>query len=217
MDYELSAQEVCSDFVRYAIRSTGQLDIICRPWAPELSNPPSWVRPRSEHAFRVLDDNRYCRANADGLAVLTSTHQTLYKACGEGVRSSSSAPGAFRIGPGSLAVEGFVLGFVDEIAPPAMNGILPKEWRKINGYRYKGNASEDWFWWTLVADRNAEGLACPAWYKLASEHVLQNSDELDLDTRRLMFQSPPGIVFDFLSRISLLSGEGDLLFSIKDI
>ena len=202
VDYSLSAQEVCSNFVRYAIRSTLQLDIICRPWAPEMSNLPSWVRPRGEHAFRVLDDNRYCRVNADGLAVLTSTHKTLYNAFGKSIYDRVLAFENFRRVPPSLAVVGFVLGVVDVTAPPAINGILPKEWRKIGGRSIKRRkASEDWFWRTVVADRNAEGLACPAWYKLASEHVLQNSDELDLDTRRLMFESPPGIVFDFLRRV----------------
>jgi hypothetical protein len=87
------------------------------------------------------------------------------------------------------------------VTPPAMNGILPKEWRKIGGRSNKSKASEDWFWRTLVADRHSTGLACPAWYELASEHVLRNSDGVDLDTRRLMFESSPGIVFDFLRRV----------------
>ena len=203
VDYNLSAQEVCSNFVVDTIPSTRRLDIICRPWAPEVSDLPSWVRPRSEHAFRLLEDNRYSRVNADGLAVLTSTYQTLYSACGKGVLLKESQ--AHAVIPSkesrSLHVEGFSLGIVDLVAPPAMNGILPKEWRNIGGRSNKSKASEDWFWRTLVADRDLKGLACPAWYKLASEHVLQDSDELDLDTRRLMFQSSPGIVFDFLRRV----------------
>ena len=199
VNYNLPAREVCSDFVKYSIRSTRQLDIICRPWAPEVSGLPSWVRPRSEHAFRVLDDNRYCRANADSLAVLTSTSQTLYSACGKGVLLAWYE--CFYPNTLSLAVEGFELGIVDVVAPPAMNGILPKEWRTIGGRSKKSNASEDWFWRTLVADRDCTGLACPAWCKLASEHVLQNSDGHDLDIRRLMFESSPGIVFDFLRRV----------------
>ncbi len=198
VDYSLSAQNVCSDFVRYVIHSTRRLDIICRPWAPEMSDLLSWVRPRSEHAFRVLDDNRYCRVNADGLAVLTSTNQTLYSACGKEPHVREHYPPR-RF---SLLVHGFVLGVIDVIAPPAINGILPKEWREIGGRSItKGKASEDWFWRTLVADRDSTGLACPAWYKLASEHVLQNSHGLDLDIRRLMFESSPGIVFDFLRRV----------------
>ena len=203
VDYMLSVRKVCSNFVGYAIRSTRRLDIICRPWAPEVSHLPSWVRPRSEHAFRVLDDNRYCRANADSLAVLTSISQTLYSACGKGVLLDESE--AYRVvrsmGSGSLDARGYELGIVDEIAPPAMNGILPKEWREMGGRGNKDQPSEDWFWQTLVADRDPMGLACPAWYKLASEHVLQDSDGIDLDTRRLMFENPPGVVFDFLSRV----------------
>ena len=195
-------REVCSNFVRDTIRDTRQLDIICRPWAPDASDLPSWVRPRSEHAFRVLDDNRYCRANADGLAVLTSTSQTLYSACGKDVfLDEFQADYIFHDEDSSLIVEGFELGIVDVIAPPAIDGILPKEWRKIGGRSNKRGASEDWFWRTLVADRSATGSACLPWYKLASEQVLQNSDGLDLDTRRLMFESSPGIVFDFLRRV----------------
>ena len=102
------------------------------------------------------------------------------------------------------------------IGPPAMNGVLPKEWRKIversNTHklaeirhktegRNTREAPENWFWRTLVADRSSTGSACPPWYQLASEHVLQNSNGLDLDTRRLMFESSPGIVLDFLNRV----------------
>ena len=218
VDYKLAVREVCCKFVRYAVRSTGRLDIICCPWAPEASELPSWVRPRSEHAFRVLSNNRYCRANADGLAVLTSISQTLYSACGKNsllkksqtsdiFHSEGFLPKKFQAyeffhsGDFSMIVEGFALGNVDVIAPPAMKGILPKEWRKIGGSGITLKASEDWFWRTLVADRSTTGSACPPWYKLASEHVLQNSDGLDLDTRRLMFESFPGIFFDYLNRV----------------
>ena len=202
VDYNLSVQQVCSEFVRYAIRSTGQLDIICHPWAPEASGLPSWVRPRSEHAFRVLDDNRYCRANADGLAASNSISQTLYSASGRGGLLEESHPSViFGDDQFFMDVKGFELGNVDVIAPPAMNGILPKEWRKIGERGNTSRASQDWFWRTLVADRDPTGLACPAWYKLAGEHILQDSDGLDLDTRRLMFESSPGVVFDFLNRV----------------
>ena len=202
VDYGLSAQQVCSNVVGYTIRSTGQLDIICRPWAPEVPNLPSWVRPRSDHAFKVLDDNRYCRVNADSLAVSISPYQTLYSACGK-----SKVSGSNGVVSQFLLTEGIELGYVDLVAPPALNGILPKEWHKLGG-RHKlfersndNTLSEDWFWRTLVANRDSTGMACPAWYKLASEQVLQNSDELNLDTKRLMFESPPGIVFDFLRRV----------------
>ena len=200
VDYSLSPREVCSDFVGYTIRSTHQLDIICRPWAPEVPDLPSWVRPRSEHAFKVLDDNRYCRVNADGLSVLNSTYQNVYNACGKDVLDEEDDADSPITAKSALTVEGFELGMVDVIAPPAINGILPKEWRNMDGLSNKDIASEDWFWRTLVADRDSTGLACPAWYKLASEHVLENSDGLDLDTKRLMFESSPGMVFDFLRR-----------------
>ena len=202
VDYDLTEQEVCSTFVRHTISSTRHIDIICRPWAPEVSNLPSWVRPRSENAFRVLDDGRYCRVNADGLAVLTSTHQILYSASGKDALLKPAQAIIIHLSRSpSLAVEGFSLGFVDTIGPPAMNGILPKEWRKIGRRSNTSKASGDWFWRTLVADRGSTGSACPPWYKLASEHVLRNSDGLDLDIRRLMFESCPGIVFDFLNRV----------------
>ena len=200
-DYFLSARDVCFKFVRHTIHSTRQLDIICRPWAPEARNLPSWVRPRSEHAFRVLDDNRYCRANADGLAVLTSRHQTLYSACGKDCLLDERKAYLTDGEESFLDVEGFKLGYIRATAPPAINGILPKEWREICKRSNRTRVSEDWFWRTLVADRDPTGLACPAWYKLASEHVLQNSDGLDLDTRRLMFESSPGIIFEFLRRV----------------
>ena len=203
VDYDFSAQEVCSAFVRYTISSTRHLDIICRPWAPRLSSLPSWIRPRSEHAFSVLGDNRYCRVNADGLAVSTLTGQTLYSASGKGCILKAVQAGIIHLSreSPSLAVKGFELGIVDVIAPPAMSGVLPKEWREIGEHRNTRKVSRDWFWRTLVADRSSTGSACPPWYNLASEHVLENSDGLDLDTRRLMFESPPRIVFDFLHRV----------------
>ena len=199
--YGLSAQNVYCEFVRRTICSTRQLDIICRPWAPEVPDLPSWVRPRSEHAFRVSDDNRYRRMNADGLAVSTSTDQTLYSACGKNClideRKASVAVGVESF----LLVEGFELGLVHVVAPHALNGILPKEWREIGDGSNKSRVSDDRFWRTLVADRDSTGLACPAWYELASEHILRNTGGIDLDTRRLMFESSPGIVFGFLGRV----------------
>ena len=201
VDYSLSERDVCSNFVGYTILSTRQLDIICRPWAPELTRLPSWVRPISDHAFMVLHDNSYSRVNADCLAVSTSTHKTMYSACGKGVlldKDQVSVPFSEK---SSLIVPGFELGNVDMIARCASNGILPREWRKIGGRIDRGKVSEDWFWRTLVADRDSTGMVCPAWYKLASEHVLQSSDGIDLDTRQLMFESPPGIVFEFLRRV----------------
>ena len=200
-DYGLSARDVCSEFVSHTIQSTRQLDIICRPWAPEAPDLPSWVRPRSEHAFKVSDDNRYCRVNADGLAALSSTHQTLYSACGKDCLLDEERAHSALSKDLSLIVEGFELGFISVTAPPAINGILPKEWRKIGGRIDRGKVSENWLWRTLVADRDPTGLASPAWYKLASEHILQNSYGVDLDIRRLMFESSPGMVFDFLRRV----------------
>ena len=156
--------------------------------------------------------------NADGLAVSTSIDQTLYSASGKGTLLEA-APAAIILlirESRSLIVKGFELGIFDVIGPPAMNGVLPKEWRRLvepsNTHklseirrktegRHTREASEDWFWRTLVADRSSTGSACPPWYQLASEHVLQNSDGLDLDIRRLMFESSPGIVFDFLNRV----------------
>ena len=78
-----------------------------------------------------------------------------------------------------------------------MNGILLREWRKTCGCSNKAQATEDWFWRTLVADQDCPGLACPAWHKLTTELVLQDSDEIDLDTRRLMFESSLRVIFDF--------------------
>ena len=201
VNYALSARDFCLEFVGHTIHSTRQLDIICRPWSPEARDLPSWVRPRSEHAFKVLDDNRYCRANADGLAALTSTHQTLYSACGKNCLLDEERAYSALTKDLSLIVEGFELGSISVTAPPAINGILPKEWREICERRNNIRVSDDRYWRTLVADRDPTGLACPAWYKLASEHVLQNSDGVDLDTRRLMFESSPGMVFDYLRRV----------------
>ena len=202
VDYSLSDREVCSNFVGYIILSTRQLDIICRPWAPPQAwDLPSWVRPSTDHAFKVQDHNRYCRVNADCLAVSTSTYKTVYSACGKGVlldRNQVSVPFSKR---SSLIVGGFELGSVDMIAPLAQNGILPKEWREVGGHINRGKVSDDWFWRTLVADRDSTGMVCPAWYKLASEHVLQSGEGADLDTRQLMFKTPPGIVSEFLRRV----------------
>ena len=201
-NYGLPARGACSDFVKDTIRSTRQLDIICRPWAPEVSNLPSWVRPRSEHAFKVLDDNRYGRENADGLAVRTSTNQTLYSASGMDVlHDSNQIWGLLDYEEPVLIVEGLKLGIVNMVARPAYRGILPMAWRELGELSNNGRLSEDWFWRTLVADRDPTGLACPAWYKPASEQVLQNSNELELDIRRLMFESSPGMIFDFLERV----------------
>ena len=96
VDYEKSFFEVCKDFLALTIRGERSLDIICRPWAPELKtdkredqskgNPevqPTWLITTETTAFGLRPDGNYSRRNADTLVGPPGSGKRNYNVCAQ--------------------------------------------------------------------------------------------------------------------------------------
>ena len=210
--YAQSGYIVFSSFVRLTVAETNSLDIICTPWAPKEVDLPSWIQTTKGHPFKVLDDNRCSRVNADCLADISSVRR--YNASGP-----RKLPPELRIAestsfPIRLVVSGVQVGIVDSEMSAALNGTIPAEWRDVCGWDFDSKTPSDDFWRILVADCDPSGQPAPAWYALACENafrgVLRGDD---LDTQRSINLSSPGMVRDFLSRVQTVTWGRKLLMT----
>lgn len=77
-DYKKDLLEVYTDFVRWVIKTSGSIDIICRHWAmpektertynyPPLVKLPSWIQEISESPFGRQEEGFNGRKNGDSL------------------------------------------------------------------------------------------------------------------------------------------------------
>jgi Heterokaryon incompatibility protein (HET) len=101
-EYQKDVVEIYKDFVAYCIKSSGSLDIICRPWALNVKNKPvgqnnpsvraqamdlqrielpSWVLQVTDSAFGTPEDSLNGRKNADSLVGLPN--RKCYNAAGD--------------------------------------------------------------------------------------------------------------------------------------
>jgi hypothetical protein len=202
IDYSKSVKQVCKDLVSHTVNSFGSLDIICRPWAPESPDLPSWIPKLSRHAFASGSDGR--RVNGDSL--VGSPTRPIYNASGKsrGARAIFSDQGnGF-----NLFVKGFRLATITVVEEPALNGVIPSSWMELGTriaeereksersatYTPEWNYVPEIFWRTLVADRGDDGNPPPGWYTRACEVAYRRcdfgtSEYGDLDTSRLL-ESP---------------------------
>jgi hypothetical protein len=208
IDYDQPVFEVYKEFVKIAITNSQSLDIICRPWAANEGDLPSWI-PRKIGATHGLRQNRaYSRVRADLLVGSPRVGGKNYSASG-----SSLAIWRYdnEILKRSLVVEGFVLDGIEKKYVPAMGGIIPAEWRELDdseseerGEKRKNRLQvQDAFWRTLVGDRGPEGQKPPpSYYKLAYEYAFnQSTNHGYLDSRELIMENCPPMVKEFLERV----------------
>lgn len=74
-NYNQTTLDVYIEFIKYVIKTTKRLDIICIPWAPKLKGDeasnqlPSWITQISKRPFSQHDDENgyFSRDNADTL------------------------------------------------------------------------------------------------------------------------------------------------------
>lgn len=208
IDYDQPVFEVYKEFVKIAITNSQSLDIICRPWAANERDLPSWI-PRKIGATHGLRQNRaYSRVRADLLVGSPRDGRKNYSASGNN-RARWRYGNKFL--KRSLVVEGFVLDTIEKKYVPAMGGIIPAEWRELDnsesevrGEKRKHRLQvQDAFWRTLVGDRGLEGQKPPpSYYKLAYEYAFnQGTNHGYLDPRELIMENCPPMVKEFLERL----------------
>lgn len=127
-----------------------------------------------------------------------------------------------------MAVEGFHVDTIESLEEPALNGVIPREWREAaitaadqiedaeSATRHvpEWNDIPDIFWRTLVADRGPHGNLPPGWYRRACEEAYCRSHDNfgDLNTSNLIeFPLDDGSstkVTEFLQRVQAVTWSG---------
>ncbi len=135
VDYDAPTIEVYKQFISFTIskaKPSQALDIICRPWAPELRNEqfPSWISTLSNATYKLVDQDtvgkRLVRRNPDTL--VGNPDSSTYNAS-----LSIRPPKSLQIFPYFKSVErsmflhGFVLDGIGDLAFPSQLGHVPPE------------------------------------------------------------------------------------------
>ena len=205
IDYEKPFFDVCKEFLRFAIKSDGFLDIICRPWVPEdgiaEAERPSWLLTTSKTAWGMRPDGNYSRANADTLVGPPGLGKRNYNASG-----SFKVTINWKFGEGaklrSMYVEGFVIDSIKKKKPYAADGIILNEWLSDGGWTDRSALPPDAFWRTLVADRGPNGVNPPTFYPRACKAALNQSVRGGhISTNTLVHNGKSSIVAKFLRRV----------------
>ena len=164
VDYSKPFAEVCKDFIDMTVHGSKSLDIICTPWAPTVTDLPSWVSTVSK-APRITQINReFVRINADLL--VRGSRSGIYQASGP------SHP-TFHFTAQKLCVKGFILDRVYAKQSPALMGNIPPGWVHLLGWTDTSTPAPEKVWRLFVADRGRDGYLPPLYYRLACTQAFQ--------------------------------------------
>jgi hypothetical protein len=206
VDYSTRFDLVCRKFVQSIVRTSKSLDIICRAWAPDGEDLPTWIPTLKRATFGLHPDEHYSRINADSLVGLPGVGKRCYNASGSTpLNLSNDALASFMQGSvldKSMFVKGFILDSVDLKDMPALEGIIPSSWLEFGGWIDTSSPPPDQLWRTLVADRGPDGSNPPSYYPRAFKHVLlQCVAGGALNTEQLIAKGDSSIVAQFLRRV----------------
>lgn len=207
VDYSAPVLEVYKQFMSFSIpraNPSRALDIICRPWAPDLPGEkfPSWIATLTNAAYKPVDRSalgrRLIRRNPDPL--VGDADVTIYTA------SRAIGPPREMIFKywnsvdRSMFLQGFVLDTVSTLEFPSQLGHIPPEWPTLAGWKPKTGPPPEAFWRTLVADRGPDGRDPPSFYGPACDTVFQEAMDDTLDTSMLINHGS-SVISDFLKRV----------------
>lgn len=208
IDYSKPFDKVCEEFIGYCVKSSGSLDILCRPWLSDASlNVPSWVSPR--HSRSAIP-----RIGSIAEPLVGLPGRKIYNA-------SNSIPASAAFGGLSLIVHGFRLDQINYLSTPGPRLCISSSSLSMGGW-YDFPAAEtrttvpDKLWRTLVADRGANGTSPPSWYQRACLHLLTQCTDPDgdVDVRALMQSGRPSTVVKFLKRVESVIWDRQFLLTV---
>ena len=193
VDYSAPVHEVYRDFIAFSIchsDPTCALDVICRPWAPQIltypksaassqdSGIPSWISVLENAAFLRLDSKRSStRENADPL--VGPPDSRIYRAAGTTPVSVHKLQWLSHGRCNSMFVEGFILDTVEELDAVAIMGILPQTWLKLGRWTNRAEYPPEELWRTLVGDRGPNGRNAEVYYARVCREALNMTDGVD--------------------------------------
>jgi len=208
VDYDTPVLEVYKQFISFSVSKADPsraLDIICRPWAPELQDIefPSWISTLANAAYMLVDQNamgkRLVRRNPDPLV---------------GTPDLANYNASRNLGPPkerhifkywnsvdrSMFLRGFILDEVGALEFPSQLGHIPREWPIMGGWDPKFGPPSEEFWRTLVADRGPDGRDPLPFYPRACKHIFQHAIDDTLDTS-ILINHGSSVIADFLKRV----------------
>jgi len=154
VDYSKPALEVYKDFLRFCIRRSQSLDILCRPWAPDIQpSLPTWIPRLSSGAFAKDFKGVNRRKNADALVGRPGVGSRPYSA-------SRNYPASWKFPENDtrcLIIKGFQLDVIKSKRNPASQGIIPSDWLDAVDWTNHELDPPDQFWRTLVGNRDLKG------------------------------------------------------------
>ena len=211
VDYDQPFFNVCKQFLDFTLPKTKDLDILCRPWAPEANDfgkrfsLPSWIPSLSGVAF----GKKKSRDAAGGFKMARKNSDPLV---GPGTRYYNASNLEARLDSWSFGIEGteterslyvtgFILDEIDTMGPASQMGNLPKQWMNIAGWKYDTDPSEE-LWRTLVADRGPNGQNCPEYYPRACAHAGRRSTVGEgIETGEFIRHGRCSILTEFVERV----------------
>jgi hypothetical protein len=208
IDYHKNVVEVYQDFVKFCIRSSYSLDIICRHWVPvakykTFEGAPSWIRPLTGSPFGANDTGLTGRINGDSFVGLPG--RPIYRA--SGLTRPVATFGTGSTYDGSLSVKGFRLDRISCLGPRNADGLILSENLRMGGWvrdaeGYSEPTVPDRLWRTLVADRGQNGTNPPSWYHRACLYCLVHARSTgDVNTNDLISSGGLPMVVQFLKRV----------------
>jgi hypothetical protein len=219
VDYKKDFVEVARDFLDIVTRRSGSLDMILRPWVddkipkPILDSLPSWIRTLRYLPHKPDWKGHYQRVNANPL--VGPPGKQAYSAAG-------TYPGNWSFGKDpncwTLTAKGFILDHVGEVEESALGATIPESWYKFGHWEDREEIPPDPFWRTIVADRDAQGEKCPAWYPQACRVSFGETIEgADAQTSIMKETIGSRVVEDFLERVQAVTwGKRLLRTTVKD-
>jgi hypothetical protein len=209
VNYQEDPIKLFTRFTALCIRNSKSLDIICRYWAPDVTDGdyPSWILRISDSTFGSPEKALVGRRSGDSFvgAALRAGRKT-YEACGafkaghevkliaadEEADEETANPTAAPNFPNLpllnyqyyLTVQGIRIGIITKVFPRVVGSTVPKEWLDELGLeKAKKNRTQypDILWRTLVADRDQHGNGVDAWYRQAFEQCLREVAVTDVN------------------------------------
>jgi hypothetical protein len=218
VQYENSFFVMCKQFLRFTVpnRAYPNLDILCRPWAPNIDEPlPSWIPRLSRKAFvrrrarHAPGGHQITRKEADPF-VGQSTDSTPYYNASKNLKAKQRPNSHLGDDWGfldnvtsddhRLFVTGFGHDGIAKILPASQRGNIPEDWLELGGW-HRGVSTEvpDALWRTLVADRGPDGRNSPVYYRAAMKDAIEHSID-GLETKDLKSRGHP-VSNEFIERV----------------
>jgi hypothetical protein len=199
IDYALEPRELFTDVTELIVRTSGNLDIICHPWAPAFPLP-SWIPTVERLPYkRRRGGFQYDRQHGIPF-VNTPGPVQRYRACGD--KSTEGNVQFIKEAKPILSARGLLVASVTELGGQSMNGLIPSDWLRLCGWHEtRSENAPEAFWQSIVADQGNASLRAPKWYRRACEAAVRETFSEYIDTELLRRATTSSHVKEYLEKV----------------